>query len=89
MRKITVLFLICVLAVAVAVFFNRENIGLLFEQLETKNLAEQKRKQAEERKAELMEEKSRLSTPVGKEQEARKQGYVKEGEITLNPSTTR
>ena len=85
MRKITVFFLICVFAFAVAVFFNRENIGILFEQLETKNLAEQKRKQAEERKAELMEEKSRLSSPVGREQEARKQGYVKEGEIPLVP----
>lgn len=85
MRKITVFFLICIFAFAVAVFFNRENIGILFEQLETKNLAEQKRKQAEERKAELMEEKSKLSTHAGKEQEARKQGYIKEGEVPLNP----
>jgi hypothetical protein len=86
MRRFT-WFLVCVaVAIGIAIYLNRETISLYREQIAKQRTAEAEMARHEDAKAKLLREKARLQSPVGREEEARKSGYRREGEKQVTPN---
>lgn len=80
-RKWWILSLI--IAVAAAVLLNRETWSIYLNQSAERAKNEARMRAAEAERTNLLDKKSRLTTPIGQEEQARKQGYHKKGETPL------
>jgi hypothetical protein len=75
---------IVVIALGVAAYATRDEWAALKDQRQNATEAEARRQAAEQKYADLAEERARLETPAGQERRARELGYRKAGEETLN-----
>ncbi|MEO7454188.1 MAG: septum formation initiator family protein [Fimbriimonadales bacterium] len=82
-RKLATLSIV-VIAVGVAAYATRDDWTALSGQRQSAADAEARRQQAEQKYADLAEERARLETPAGQERRARELGYRKSGEQPLN-----
>lgn len=84
MKKATYWIVFVLLAVAVGAYMGRGPWEQYHIERAHAAQAEADMKKAEKERAELVEQKSRFRSPAGREQLARENGYVKDGEVPLD-----
>jgi len=72
-----------VLALGTGLFLSRKPWGVLREQQSKTNQIEQEMQLAEKERERLMKEKSKLDSPLGKEELVRGQGLIRPGETAV------
>ncbi len=83
MKKFKVLILGAALILLGVIYLNRDTWRLYKDQMATKSRNDERMRAAETERAELIRRRAELSSPVGQERLARKQGYRKPGEQPL------
>ncbi len=83
MKRFGVVLLAVAIAVLAAMFFNVGTWELYQDQKAKKSASDARMRMAEEERARMLEEKSELEKPRGREALAREQGYKRPGEQPL------
>lgn len=83
MKKAAVVIIGCVIALGIAVCLNVGTLRIYQSQMSRKQESEARMRRAEEERAILLQKRSEAESAIGKEELARKQGYVRPNEEPL------
>ena len=83
MKKLKWIVIGVAMAALGAAYLNRETLRILSDQLTLKQTSDERMKAAEAERARLLDRREGLQTSIGRERQARENGYKRQGEKPL------